>query len=109
MKTIITITNEDMEMALMFVDDRSVFFGNFWDFHSGCLGTEIGGFELEGKWDRGIDSLANALADCYKEQGETVETLDVSVEDENLFWDIYGDKLSPSEYIADNPTATTES
>jgi hypothetical protein len=53
---------DDHEMAGVLVNNKIVFQGNYWDFHSGCHGTKIGGYELKGKWDEGVESLATALA-----------------------------------------------
>ena len=72
---IVVATYDAHEMGFVIIDGKSVFTGNFWDFHSGCHGTKIGGYELNGIWDRGISSLATALKVKIEETGSEVEVL----------------------------------
>lgn len=66
---------ESHEMGFVIIDGKSVFTGNYWDFHSGCHGTKIGGHELKGLWDTGMTSLATALKSKIEESGSEVEVL----------------------------------
>lgn len=67
------------EMAFVMIDGKSVFAGNYWDFHPGAHGKKIAGYDLSGKWDKGFDSLANALKAEMLTEG-----LSVSVESKTL-------------------------
>ena len=49
------------KMAFIKINDKVIFTGNYHDFHADCHGSKIGGYDLTGLWDRGIDSLATAL------------------------------------------------
>lgn len=48
-------------MAFILVDGKKVFSGNYWDFHIGCHGPKIAGFDLTGEWSQGIEALALAI------------------------------------------------
>ena len=61
------------EMAFILVNNESVFTGNYHDFHSGCHGSVIAGYNLDGLWDRGIDSLGGALKLVMEKDGKDVE------------------------------------
>ena len=72
----------DHEMAFVFIDDKVVFSGNYHDFHSGCHGTKIGGVELKGKWDTGMDSLVTALKAELKKKG-SVAVAKITLKDDD--------------------------
>ena len=63
---------EAHEMAFILVDNKPVYSGNYWDFHSGCQGTKIAGYELKGLWDQGIDSLGGVLKLVMEKEGKKV-------------------------------------
>ncbi len=73
MKVKITVAKyPDAEMAFVMIDKEIVFSGNDWDFHAGCSGTFIGGYELADLWDAGIMGLALALKEKIVESGKEV-------------------------------------
>lgn len=73
-KSVITVAKyESHEMGFILVDGNSVFTGNYWDFHSGCHGTKIAGYDLSGIWDSGMTSLAGALKSKMEAAGKSVE------------------------------------
>lgn len=71
---------DDYEAALVLVNGDSVFSGNYWDFHPGCIGSVIADQELAGLWDSGVESLVAALKMRFMEQGKRVvtETMPIS-------------------------------
>lgn len=72
------------EMAFVSINGKIVFTGNYLDFHSGCHGTKIAGYNLDGIWSSGIDALAVALSKVILKEGKES--------------DIVHKKLSTAEY-----------
>lgn len=66
-------TYEPHEMAFILVNKKPVYSGNYWDFHSGCHGTNIAGYNLDGLWDKGIDSLGGVLKLVMEKEGKEVQ------------------------------------
>ena len=57
------------EMAAVFVDEKCIMEGNFWDFHPECHAiNEYGDFE-------GHDDLASVVGESLRKNGYAVETL----------------------------------
>lgn len=71
-RTIEIARYEEADMAYILLDGEAVFIGNEWDFHAGCMGTTIAGYDLEGKWDKGVESLAYVLSVEIEREGATV-------------------------------------
>lgn len=63
---------EEHEMAFILINNKPVYSGNYWDFHSGCHGTKIAGYELKGLWYNGIDNLGNILKQLMEKEGNKV-------------------------------------
>lgn len=79
-KRVLTLSlYEPHEMAVLKEGKHVLFLGNYWDFHSGCCGTEITfedgvTIDFEHQWNDGIRrpwSMAEMVA---KKIGATVET-----------------------------------
>lgn len=70
---------EDYEAAFVLVNGETVFSGNYWDFHSGCIGSVIAGEELDGLWDSGMESLVTALKLRFMEKKLRVVTETVPI------------------------------
>jgi hypothetical protein len=60
-RTIELLSHEPSDMMYLLVDGEREFTGNTWDFHAGCQGTHVAGYELAGLWDKGAQSLAGVL------------------------------------------------
>lgn len=63
------------KMAFISIDGNIVFTGNYWDFHSGCHGAIIAGYNLTGLWESGIDDLAVALSKAIVKEGKLAEVI----------------------------------
>lgn len=70
---------EDYEAAFVLVNGETIFSGNYWDFHSGCIGSVIAGEELDGLWDSGMESLVTALKLRFMEKKLRVVTETVAI------------------------------
>lgn len=70
---------EDYEAAFILVNGETVFSGNYWDFHSGCIGSVIAGEELDGLWDSGMESLVTALKLRFMEKKLRVVTETIAI------------------------------
>ena len=87
-KAVITVARYDNhEMAYVLVNEKTVYSGNYWDFHSGCHGTKVAGYELKGLRDSGIDSLATALKSKMTDKGIDAKIIqkDLTSEEYNKF------------------------
>lgn len=80
-KKITVALYDNHEMGFILIDDEVVFSGNYWDFHSGCQGTKIGGFEVGEIWDSGTKSLAGALKTKIEETGAKAEIVQKNLTD----------------------------
>lgn len=70
MQHIINLKVDDYsEMATIYLDNKVIMTGNFWDFHPGCHGiTEWGDF-------RGYTGLIRAISEKLGKKGETVKLI----------------------------------
>lgn len=69
------------EMGYVLINGKCEFQGNYWDFHSGCHGSTIAGYDLSNKWDRGMASLANALKSAMEADGVKVSVKNKTLTD----------------------------
>ena len=66
-------TYEDHDMHFVFIDKELVFQGNTHDFTPYTHGPVVGGYNLEGKWDSGVESLCFTLKTLMEKEGKEVE------------------------------------
>ena len=81
-KTVEIARYPDHDMAYILVDGENVYSGNYWDFHSGCYGSKVAGYELSGIWDEGIDSLGGVLKLLMEKEGHEVTLTKKTLTDE---------------------------
>lgn len=61
------------EMAVIKLDDKQIYCGNYHDFRAGSSGANVAGYDLSELWDKGILSLATALRYCIEKSGDVVD------------------------------------
>ena len=80
---ITVIYADDSEMAWTFLHREQVFCGNLWDYHSGCSGSVVGGYDLEpfGWEGRRPPQLVEALTAALTADGFTITSEELSFEE----------------------------
>ena len=80
MQHIITLKVDDyLEMAIVYLDNKLIMTGNFWDFHPGCNGiTEWGDF-------RGYTGLIREISEKLGKKGDTVKLIKENYSHEKMY------------------------
>lgn len=105
MTTTITLQYfDDIESAKILVNDKVVFSGNYWDFHQGCIGPIVAGYNLTNTWnDEGSEpeNLLKALSNAFKKVNSVVTLVEsFETDDCDAANDFYFGEITREEFLA---------
>lgn len=94
----------DLESARVLLDEDNVFSGNFHDFHQGCFGPVIAGYDLTATWDDSDNEpgeLVKALTDALEAEGFTVKKVTETFEsdDDEAIEELYFGDITREEFL----------